>query len=125
MLYLSLIFFQLVSIFRKPALIVEGADMKHEIELENKALSDSHNSPPALGNSVRKVLLSPMVCSILAALGIFGGISSLFVGIVSVVIHGLVSGDTLFDRVGTFLLIVAIPMILIGSIFLDEIPGKK
>ena len=66
-----------------------------------------------------------MVCSILASLGIFGGISSLFVGIVSVIIHAMVSGDRIFDRVGTILLIVAIPMILIGSVFLDEIEGKK
>lgn len=99
--------------------------MKRDIGLENKASMDSHNSPSAWRNSVRKVLLSPTVCSIVAALGIFGGISSLFIGIVSVILHSMVAGDKIFDRVGTFLLIVAIPMILIGSIFLDEIPGKK
>ncbi len=63
--------------------------------------------------------------SILAAFGIFGGISSLFVGLVFVVLHGIIAGDRMFDRAGTGLLIVAIPMILIGSIFLDEIEGKK
>ena len=72
-----------------------------------------------------KRLLTPIVCSVLASFGIFGGISSLFVGIGCVVVHGVISHDRVFDRVGTFLLMVAIPMILIGSIFLDEIEGKK
>ena len=76
-------------------------------------------------SSLRKKLLTPFVCSILASLGIFGGISSLFVGIVCVVIHGVVSHDLVFDRVGTVLLIAAIPMILVGSVFLDEINNKN
>lgn len=65
-----------------------------------------------------------MACSILASLGIFGGISSLFVGLVCVVVHSVISNDKAFDSVGTVLLIVAIPMILLGSIFLDEINNK-
>jgi hypothetical protein len=76
-------------------------------------------------SSLRKKLLTPLVCSILASLGIFGGISSLFVGIISVIIHSMISSDRIFDEVGTILLIVALPMILVGSIFLDEIEGKK
>lgn len=75
--------------------------------------------------SIRKAILTPMVCSILTSFGIFGGISSLFVGIVSVIIHSMVVGDAIFNRLGTGLLIVAIPMILVGSIFLDEIQEKK
>lgn len=75
--------------------------------------------------NLRKKMLTPFVCTIVAFLGIFGGISSLFVGVICMVIHGLVSGDTVFDRVATILLIVAIPMILIGSIFLDEINSKS
>ena len=63
--------------------------------------------------------------SILAAFGVFGGISSLFVGLVFVVLHVVIPGDRMFDRVGTGLLIVAIPMILIGSIFLDLIEQKN
>lgn len=59
--------------------------------------------------------------SVLAFSGIFGGIASLFVGIVCVVIHGAISQDIFFDRLSTFLLIAAIPMMLAGSIFLDEI----
>ena len=75
-------------------------------------------------SSLRQKLLTPFVCSILASLGIFGGISSLFVGIVCVVVHAVFSHDRVFDRVGTVLLILAIPMILIGSVFLDEINNK-
>lgn len=64
--------------------------------------------------------LRRLVCSVFASLGIFGGISALFVGLVCVVIHTLITSDTIFDRAGTVFLIVAIPAILIGSMFIDE-----
>jgi hypothetical protein len=79
----------------------------------------------SMRSALRRALLTPMVCSVLASTGIFGGISALFVGIVSVILHGVIAGDRIFDRVGTGLLIAAIPMILIGSVFLDEIQIKK
>ena len=72
----------------------------------------------------RHTLLSPFVCSVLAAGGIFGGISSLFTGLICVVIHSFLRGDHAFDSVGTVLLIIAIPMILAGSVFLDQM-GEK
>ena len=99
--------------------------MKRELELGKMVLDDSPRSSRNLRKRVRDALLTPLVCSILASLGIFGGISSLFVGLICVVIHSVISHDQVFDRVGTVLLIVAIPMILIGSIFLDEIKTKK
>src|SRR5438477_13001395 len=99
--------------------------MKGEMKIENTALDNALVSRHKSRGLIRKALLTPMVCSILASVGIFGGISSLFVGLVCVLIHGLVSADTVFDRVGTALLIAAIPMILVGSIFLDEIEVKK
>ncbi len=58
-------------------------------------------------------------------MGIFGGMSALFAGIMCVMLHGVLSQDIVFNRVGTVLLIVAIPMILIGSVFLDEIELRK
>lgn len=72
-------------------------------------------------NATRRTLLRPLPCSIFAAAGIFGGISSLFVGLACIVIHAVIPTEMVFDRAGTFLLVVAIPMILIGSVFLDEI----
>ena len=69
--------------------------------------------------------LRPVLFSILAMFGIFGGISALFVGLVLIVLHGIVSGDVMFDRAGTVVLVAAIPMILIGSIFLDAIEEKN
>jgi hypothetical protein len=56
----------------------------------------------------------------MAGLGIFGGVSSLFAGVISAVIHGLLPSYGL-DRGSTVLLVIAIPMILIGSVFLDEV----
>lgn len=91
--------------------------MKSEIQLKQAVSSPATESKSLL----RKKLLTPMLCSVLASVGIFGGVSTLFVGIICVVIHGIIAHDRVFDRASTVLLIAAIPMLLIGSIFLDEI----
>jgi hypothetical protein len=54
-------------------------------------------------------------------LGLIGGFSPLFFRIALVIIHSDVEEHRIFDRLGTVLLIVAVPMTLIGSIFLDWI----
>ncbi len=74
---------------------------------------------------LRQAILTPAVCSILATLGVFGGIASLFIGLVCIILHALVAGDQAFDRAGTVFLISGIPAILIGAVFLDEIERKK
>lgn len=99
--------------------------MRGDIKLESQVIAESYGPTCKSRGSVRKALLTPFVSSVLASVGIFGGISALFVGIVSVIIHGVLSNDQVFDRVGTVLLILAIPMILFGSLFVDEIEGKK
>lgn len=76
-------------------------------------------------HKVRQRLLNPLVCSIGASVGIFGGISSLVAGLLCVVLHVVAIGDQIFDRAGTVLLILGIPMLLLGSIFLDEIEVKQ
>ena len=95
--------------------------MRSDTEIKHAAL------PRVVGprGAIRRKLMSPLVCAVLASLGVLGGVSALFVGIVSVVIHGILPQEHIFNRVGTILLIVAIPMILIGSIFLDEIELRK
>ena len=95
--------------------------MKSQAELKHAALPRVADSR----STIRRKLMSPLVCAVLASFGVLGGVSALFVGIVSVVIHGIVPQEHIFNRVGTVLLIVAIPMILIGSIFLDEIDQRK
>ena len=99
--------------------------MKIETNLRNTISSNSLNDRHQAKGPLRKAILNPLVCSVLASVGIFGGISALFIGLVCVAVHALVSGDQTFDRVGTVLLITAIPAILVGSIFLDEIDRKK
>lgn len=74
---------------------------------------------------LRRTILSPLFCSIAASFGVFGGIAALFIGLVCVILHAIVPHDTAFDTVGTVLLISAIPMILVGSVFLDEIERRK
>jgi len=100
--------------------------MKQEIEARVTTLTNLLDSEREQRRPRRNArILRPWVYSVMAAFGIFGGISSLFVGLICVVIHGVFSGDRVFDRVGTVLLIVAIPMILAGSIFVDEIEEKQ
>ena len=70
-------------------------------------------------------VLRPLFCSIGALIGIFGGISILFAGLVCAIVHYALSGDVVFDRVGTVFLISAIPMLLIGSMFLDKASPSK
>lgn len=95
------------------------------IETEIKRHEITKPNALKMRGRLRQFILRPMVCAVCAALGIFGGLSSLFIGLVCVLIHAVFAGDRAFDRVGTILLIVAIPMILIGSIFLDEININK
>jgi len=101
------------------------AAMKQGIETKVETLTGLLESERAHRQQSAKAGLAPWVWSILASVGIFGGISSLFVGLVFAAIHGVLSTDLVFNKVGTGLLIVAIPMILLGSICLDKIEGKK
>ena len=99
--------------------------MKQGVEAKVATLTDLLDSERARRRPHRRAGIRPWVWSILASFGIFGGISSLFVGLVFIVIHGILSADIVFNRIGTGLLIVAIPMILLGAICLDKIEVKK
>lgn len=70
---------------------------------------------------LRSVLLNRTVCSIGASLGIFGGVSSLASGVLCVVIHSVIPADEIFGRAATALLILGIPLLLAGAVFMDEI----
>jgi hypothetical protein len=93
--------------------------------VQSSTMTRPIGQPGRIRTTLRKTVLRPFPCSVLAATGIFGGLSALFVGLVCIVLHALIPGDVMFSRVGTVLLVVAIPMILIGSIFLDEIDKNK
>ena len=99
--------------------------MRHQIELESSILSNSPVTPNVKNMPVVQRKKRPLIFSVLASVGVFGGISALFVGLVFVVIHGILAADVIFDKVGTGLLIAALPMILLGSICIDEIEEKK
>ena len=99
--------------------------MKNGIETKSAVVSDAEASVPWPRRTEENMRLRKMVFSALAAFGVFGGISALFVGIVFVVLHGVIAGDRMFDTIGTGLLIAAIPMILTGSIFVDKIGVLK
>ena len=93
--------------------------MKQDMEARVATLTNMLDSEREHRRNAR--ILRPWICSIFASFGIFGGISCMFVGLICVVIHGVISHDKIFDSAGTVLLVVAIPMILIGSVFLDKI----
>ena len=97
--------------------------MKDGYQTNNAAAMGGLAVPKERGR-LRKKVLTPGVCSVAAALGVFGGIAFLFAGLACVILHEIISGDVVYNQVGTTLLISAIPMILIGSVFLDEIRGN-
>ena len=99
--------------------------MNSNLKSETATMGNSNVNEVNSTGRLRRAILNPLLCSVLASVGIFGGISALFSGLVCIVLHTIVAGDTAFDRVGTVLLIAAIPMILVGSIFLDEIEKRK
>lgn len=72
----------------------------------------------------RRRVFTPTVSSIGAAVGIFGGIAALFIGLVCCIIHEMVRADHVYNQAATTLLVMAIPMIMLGSILLDEIERK-
>jgi uncharacterized membrane protein YtjA (UPF0391 family) len=98
--------------------------MNDETKLHD-AFADTPKLHDTRRPSLRRVVFNPVVCSIAAAIGMFGGISSLVAGVACIVIHSVIPGDRAFDQVGTTLLILGIPMLLLGSIFLDEIEVKE
>lgn len=74
---------------------------------------------------LRKKILNPVVCSIGAAVGIFGGVSALSTGLFCVLVHAALADDPAFGSVGTVLFMVAIPMLLMGSALMDEIDRRQ
>lgn len=99
--------------------------MENKDGIEITALGAVRGPADCKTRKLRRRILSPLLCSVCATVGIFGGIAALFIGLVFCVVHAVIAGDQAFDKAGTVLLVTAIPAILIGSIFLDEIGGKK
>lgn len=99
--------------------------MEHLIEKKGVAFTRTNLQGTGAGSSVRSKSAGRLLCSIAGGAGVLGGVASLIAGLICVAIHTLIASDSMFDHVGTALLIGAIPAILIGSIFLDDIrPGR-
>lgn len=90
----------------------------------DQAIQMSGQLAPKECGRLRKKILTPGLCSVAAGLGVFGGIAFLFAGLICVILHEIIPADIIYNQVGTTLLISAIPMILVGSVFLDEIRGN-
>lgn len=99
--------------------------MRRQVGTQSTALTPPVRTAGRIRKTLRKSILRPFPCSVLAATGIFGGLATLFTGLVCVVLHGIIPADVMFSRVGTVLLVIAIPMILIGAVFLDEIDKDR
>jgi hypothetical protein len=54
---------------------------------------------------------------------LLGGFAAPFVGLLLLIFHEIFN-DGLLNRIGTVLMIVSIPLILLGSIFMDSIDGN-
>ena len=61
----------------------------------------------------RSRILDPTTCSILAAIGMFGGLLSIAFGLFCAILDGIVANDTVFEQVSVALLMSGIPLMLI------------
>jgi len=55
----------------------------------------------------------------LACACLIGGISAPLLGLALIIIHTILVNDNLFNQIGTGLMIISIPLLLMGSHFLD------
>ena len=81
----------------------------------------SERSAAKADHSKNKAIL----CTGLAFLFFGGGFLSPLVGLIFIIIYSVVQNDVIFDRIGTFLMIVSIPMLLIGSHLMDVFERNK
>jgi peptidoglycan biosynthesis protein MviN/MurJ (putative lipid II flippase) len=54
---------------------------------------------------------------------LIGGFAAPLVGLMLLIFHEMFNDD-LLNRIGTVLMIVSIPLILVGSIFMDSVDGN-
>lgn len=86
-------------------------------EVTNIADINRNAATPARNPSKRKKTM----LSILALLGISGGFVTPFLGLLCIIAHAMLPNDTAFNRIGTALMMIAIPLLLAGSHFLDKL----
>ena len=73
----------------------------------------------------RRAARRASIFSIAATVAICSGILSLCLGLLCSILHSFVPNDRSFGTAGTTLTMLGIPFLLLGSLFLDGIGGKK
>lgn len=84
-------------------------------------LAPTDSSPWEIPAERKHRALKRTACLIGTTAGIFGGVAAILLGLVCSVAHQLISTDTTSGKLGTLLLIAGIPMMLVGSLLMDEI----
>ena len=64
-------------------------------------------------------------CIGLSAVLFAGGFLTPVLGLVLILVHASIEGDSVFGRIGTLLMVISIPMLLLASHFLDVAEQKK
>ena len=91
--------------------------IRKKVNLKNVSRAEVRQSKKTKNKSI--------LSSALALAGIGGGLLAIFFGFVFIIIHAILEHDTIFNQIGTFLTVISIPMILVGSIFLDKFGENK
>ena len=92
--------------------------MRNEREMQNisTAFASVHKATivkaPAKNNRAAKIALA-FGC-------LFAGFATPFVGLIFLILHEMFN-DGLLNRIGTVLMIVSIPLILVGSVLMDRV----
>lgn len=96
--------------------------MRSKGEMQNistkifREVSETTIVEPQPGKRIKRIALA-FAC-------LFAGFATPFVGLILLIFHEIFN-DGLLNRIGTVLMIVSIPLILLGSILMDLIDGKN
>lgn len=90
------------------------------MDLSVKAMTQAQDESKSKRRDAGTVLLRGAV---FASMGI-GLLAPLF-GLAFIIIHSAIAEDRIFGQIGTILMIVSIPMLLVGSHFMDLLAKKK
>jgi hypothetical protein len=88
--------------------------MKEEKDMKNEAFVHPYIQSADQSKSKNKLYYT------LAFIGICGGLGCIFTGFVFLVVHSLITGDSLFDEIGTILMFCSFPMLFGGGHFIDK-----
>lgn len=93
--------------------------MKEKREMKNESVNLPHIHLKNIETNKGKRLC------LIAFLGGFGGLLFILIGFVFLIVHSIVKDDSIFDEIGTILILLSYPLLFIGGHFMDKVWEKR